>query len=942
MASGGDLHAGAAMLDAAEYEVLARAVHQAAKDELADAETQEALDGYGGFIAIDWQPRQFDHGAAMLEAAKQGDLKIFRMCLEKVALTTREYTTALMCTKDTEVAALLLERGADVHEVDKSGKTALELTDDMDMAALLMSWGAKDSVLLAEQRGDLEAMRRYLDSGVSVDSQAWSKLEKTLGKEDTMALLLGRGASKDIQAQAKDLGYKDLAKDDSLGGLGKGPGWVLAVASELDEDQLGKMVAGLTVPHKPHDAFSTLIHWMEEAEQRTRALRSADPRSADEHADLFVRLQLAVAAFLEDLPGDSSEISETEETDMKVQQLLSTEECVHAINIALRVNAKELFAQPVMQRYVEYVWQGKDLQYELIQINSSWKNHPSGTSWENQLYDSFTVLCRRTMLVLIVLVNLLLLPVIALVPPLERVLKGRTVYGKQVYVLQLPLVKFYLGFTAQLSLALIFTLLPATIMHSTTAVSLLLLWMASGIVWEAKQGLVGDMGMRGHFADYFNRYDLAALVLSTATLLLAAGKLHNGVSTVTTDLQETLDIQRPDEYWASTRALAILVLWLRTLRVLLVSPTFGPYALMFNRMLFNDVLYFLVLLGFLLVGIGAAWYALLESTTYGYSGLSVPGEPWREYSPAAVIEAEGCADELGGIHLITIIFRLLEGALTGSDFFDCARSSTEAPFASWVLSFVFVLLTVVLLINMLIAMCGTCASNTCPHCAHDMLFLCSYRMSKTFDNISEAASTNYLFLKAQMTLSLAQELPTPPPLYVLSFPSELLCATLWLVKRLAPKGSGLQIWATKPSCFVRWATRTDPGQDTATTALSENSTRERTLQRRASKRSRKIMTEGDTIQTRAKAITEYVLAHQADVAQEERWRTSMQRKMDHNHRSFRELVVKANKESQRNQKQYLANQVQMKANQKQNLANQVNMMENQKKILAELYRISGV
>jgi hypothetical protein len=110
-------------------------------------------------------------------------------------------------------------------------------------------------------------------------------------------------------------------------------------------------------------------------------------------------------------------------------------------------------------------------------------------------------------------------------------------------------------------------------MHSTTAVSLLLLWMASGIVWEAKQGLVGDMGMRGHFADYFNRYDLAALVLSTATLLLAAGKLHNGVSTVTTDLQETLDIQRPDEYWASTRALAILVLWLRTLRVLLVSPT---------------------------------------------------------------------------------------------------------------------------------------------------------------------------------------------------------------------------------------------------------------------------------------------------------------------------------------------------------------------------------
>ena len=240
-------------------------------------------------------------------------------------------------------------------------------------------------------------------------------------------------------------------------------------------------------------------------------------------------------------------------------------------------------------------------------------------------------------------------------------------------------------------------------MHSTTAVSLLLLWMAGGIVWEAMQAK-GDV--HAHFADYFNRYDLAALVLCTATLLMAAATLHDGMSATTA---------LTDEYWASTRALAIFFLWLRTLRVLLVSPTFGPYALMFNRMLFNDVLYFLVLLGFLLVGIGASWYALLESTAYAYSGLSDPREPWREHSPAAVIEAEGCADELGGIDLVTIIFRLLEGALTGSDFFDCARSSTEAPFASWVLSFVFVLLTVVLLINMLIAMCGTCAPRTHAH-----------------------------------------------------------------------------------------------------------------------------------------------------------------------------------------------------------------------------------
>ena len=248
-------------------------------------------------------------------------------------------------------------------------------------------------------------------------------------------------------------------------------------------------------------------------------------------------------------------------------------------------------------------------------------------------------------------------------------------------------------------------------------------------------------------------------------------------------------------------------------------------------------------------------------------------------------------------------------------------------------------------------------------------------MSKTFDNIAEAASTNYLFLKAQMTISLEHEPPTPPPLHVLSFPFELLCAALWLVKRLAPKASGLHKWASGPSWFERWATstgpgkdtvttaletpwfvkrlapaasglqkwasgpswfRTDPGRNTANTALSESST----PTKRSSKSLRALYTtEGHTIQNRAQAITEYVLDHQADVAQEERWRTSMQRKMDQNNRSFRELVMTANKESQRNQdqmkanqKQNLANQEHMKANQKQNLANQEQMKENQNKI----------
>ena len=51
-------------------------------------------------------------------------------------------------------------------------------------------------------------------------------------------------------------------------------------------------------------------------------------------------------------------------------------------------------------------------------------------------------------------------------------------------------------------------------------------------------------------------------------------------------------------------------------------------------------------------------------------------------------------------------------------------------------------------------------------------------MAKTFDNISEASETNYLFLFAQRTLALQNEPPTPPPLNAPGLPCEAICL-LW-------------------------------------------------------------------------------------------------------------------------------------------------------------------
>ena len=65
-------------------------------------------------------------------------------------------------------------------------------------------------------------------------------------------------------------------------------------------------------------------------------------------------------------------------------------------------------------------------------------------------------------------------------------------------------------------------------------------------------------------------------------------------------------------------------------------------------------------------------------------------------------------------------------------------------------------------------------------------------MAKTFDNISEASATNYLFLFSQRTLALQDEPPTPPPLNALGLP----CKGMYLL---------WECWAQKQKQKVKHA-----------------------------------------------------------------------------------------------------------------------------------------
>jgi hypothetical protein len=290
---------------------------------------------------------------------------------------------------------------------------------------------------------------------------------------------------------------------------------------------------------------------------------------------------------------------------------------------------------------------------------------------------------RIQLFVLVLLLQLLfLLPLVALVPALEPWLTNKL--GGS-YLLGLPVVKFGLECSADLALALALTLLPAADLATAPVAPLLLLWVGSGIQWEARQLMAPSSSdaksrlarmydrLAAYWADHINRVDATALLFSFAAL----------VAFVSTDDSE-------DATTTSLRAVAVFLLWLRVIRFLLVSPKFGPFVMMFFRMLFGDVLYFLVLLLVLLVAFAASWTVLLE--------------------PQSSIA--GCADELGGVDFHTTLLRLLEGALTGNNFFECARDSTSSPVAAWVITSVYVTLTAVLLLNMLIAMCAVATHIT--------------------------------------------------------------------------------------------------------------------------------------------------------------------------------------------------------------------------------------
>ena len=180
-------------------------------------------------------------------------------------------------------------------------------------------------------------------------------------------------------------------------------------------------------------------------------------------------------------------------------------------------------------------------------------------------------------------------------------------------------------------------------------------------------------------------------------------------------------------------------------------------------------------------------------------------------------------------------------------------------------------------------------------------------MAKTFDNISEASATNYLFLFAQRTLALQNELPTPPPLNALGLPCHAICL-LWdlLQKKDGTQKktdeTALEATATEAIGFDKarssvgswsfstgsWSFATGSvaaqGDEKKLPIEPEAMLEERAAAEGTQRSAKKEKTFPEKIQPLAEKVTEYILNHQDDAAEEEHWRTTMKRDIGKNFR----------------------------------------------------------
>jgi hypothetical protein len=226
-----------------------------------------------------------------------------------------------------------------------------------------------------------------------------------------------------------------------------------------------------------------------------------------------------------------------------------------------------------------------------------------------------------------------------------------------------------------------------------------------------------------------NHHDmLSVLHLENSTLDSA----YTGMEAAAASMVQGLEDTTMDQVTIAAQTIgsvAVLLMWLRQLRLLMIaSSDMAPLVRMMGSML-NDVLMFLQLLLLVLFGFAGA----LSTLYNGETGAGLP---------------DGCEDVIGSnADFFSILKILFEGSLLAeSPFLECVKES-QHPTGGLALTYLFLILAVVLLLNMIIAMMG-----------------------KTFDRYYEAAQMEAAAQFAGIVQDWEGQTDLPAPFNVFSLP----------------------------------------------------------------------------------------------------------------------------------------------------------------------------
>eukprot|EP00966_Prymnesium_polylepis_P041780 970105-Prymnesium_polylepis.1 len=272
----------------------------------------------------------------------------------------------------------------------------------------------------------------------------------------------------------------------------------------------------------------------------------------------------------------------------------------------------------------------------------------------------------------------------------------------------------------------------------------LLAWTMSAIVGHTR--LIKFVGVKPYFDDIHNPFDLISMILSLGGLVLNVCTEHllGDASMMPPGCTSDSIVPLAGRELLS---LAVLMNWIKLTRLLRLHNKFGPLMLMVMRMIVDLFTWLIIAI----IPILAFTFALhtLYRDPYSYENRAGEDDDCAFMVPDTTFESSGDG----------FIF-LIEAMLSADGKYRCFRESSQPIWGTGYMM-LFTLLTVIMLVNMLIAL-----------------------MAKTFDNVFEKQEMHFLYLKVRTIDCWMRYADMPPPLNALSIPYVLLLNLTALWRRM--------------------------------------------------------------------------------------------------------------------------------------------------------------